>query len=100
MTPPAAYRQGGPAKRRFVMRLTILAAALLTMPPAGTRVAAPRGDRGGPVRPESRIWITGSSNIRRFSCRAGGLSGDIALRADATHQPTLAGRNATQAPSL
>ena len=82
------------------MKLTILAAALLAMAPAGARAASTRGDPGGPVRPESRIWITGSSNIRRFTCRATEVSGDVALRAEATRRPTLVGRNVTQAPSL
>jgi hypothetical protein len=49
---------------------------------------------------EARLWITGSSNIRRFTCRARGLSGHVALRADDAPRETLTGSNATEAPSL
>ena len=85
---------------RFPVTLGILAAALWTVVPAGARSAAARGAQEDPVRAESRVWITGSSNIRRFTCRAGGLSASVALRADATHQASLTGHNVAQAPSL
>jgi polyisoprenoid-binding protein YceI len=85
---------------RFPMMVPILAAALWTVAPAGAHPVAARGAQEDPVRPESRVWITGSSNIRRFTCRARGLSGSVALRADVTQQPSLAGDNVAQAPSL
>ena len=51
---------------RFPVTLGLLAAALWTVAPAGARSAAARGAQEDPVRAESRVWITGSSNIRRL----------------------------------
>jgi polyisoprenoid-binding protein YceI len=85
------------------MRMSILAAALWTAIPAGVRPPTPpaaHASREDPVRLESRVWITGSSNIRRFTCRAGGVSGSVALRADATQRALVAGRNVAEKPSL
>jgi polyisoprenoid-binding protein YceI len=80
------------------MRATVMAAALWVTAPVGFRVGvAPRND---PAPAEARLWITGSSNIRRFTCRARGLSGHVALRADNGAREILAGSNITEAPSL
>jgi len=53
-----------------------------------------------PIRPESRIWFTGASNIRHFTCKARQLSGAIELRGIATRSPLLVGENASGEPSL
>ena len=53
-----------------------------------------------PIRPESRVWITGASNIRRFTCQARYLSGALDLRGAATAGPVLTGENASIAPSI
>ena len=53
-----------------------------------------------PIRPESRVWITGASNIRRFTCKARYLSGALDLRGAATAGPVLTGENASSAPSV
>jgi YceI-like protein len=53
-----------------------------------------------PIRPESRVWISGASNIRRFTCRARRLSGAIDLRGVTTASPVLTGENASTAPSI
>jgi polyisoprenoid-binding protein YceI len=60
------------------------------------RAAAP--DR--PIRPESRVWISGASNIRHFTCKARALSGAIELRGVAAGAPVLAGENTSAAPSV
>ena len=67
--------------------------------------AIPAGDAsastpGAPIRPESRVWITGASNIRRFTCTARRLAGAIDLRGATTDQPVLTGANASAEPSL
>ena len=80
------------------MRATMLATALWITVPGGFRVAVAPPDDPAPA--EARLWITGSSNIRRFTCRAGGVSGYVALRADASAGVTLAGKNTSNAPSL
>jgi hypothetical protein len=53
-----------------------------------------------PIGPTSRVWVTGASNIRRFTCRAGELDGALHLRGIATRGPRLSGLNTTAAPSL
>jgi hypothetical protein len=53
-----------------------------------------------PIRPESRVWITGASNIRRFTCNAGQLSGALDLRAVTTLGPALSGENTLPSASL
>lgn len=53
-----------------------------------------------PIRPESRVWISGASNIRHFTCKARALSGVIALRGIAADAPVLAGENVATEPSL
>lgn len=53
-----------------------------------------------PIRPESRIWFTGTSNIRHFTCKARQLSGALELRGIATRSPLLVGENASAEPSL
>ncbi len=80
------------------MRVTVMAAALWITAPVGFQLGV--GPQIVPAPAEARVWITGSSNIRRFTCRARGLSGHVALRADGTARETLAGSNVTDAPSL
>ena len=68
-------------------------------------VAAPIRDIGAsvptdPIRPESRVWITGASNIRRFTCQARRLSGALDLRGSTTRSPVLSGENVSTHPSL
>src|SRR5690349_19520029 len=50
--------------------------------------------------PSSRIWITGASNIRRFTCRARDVAGTIDLRARPGSGGTIGGDNLAAAPSL
>jgi hypothetical protein len=68
-------------------------------------VAAPLCDAAGsvpprPIRPQSRIWFTGASNIRHFTCEARQLAGDLELQGIPTGRAVLAGENATPRPSL
>jgi polyisoprenoid-binding protein YceI len=58
------------------------------------------GALGHPILPESRVWITGASNLRRFSCEAGRVRGVLALRANTTPTTVLSGENASIEPSL
>ena len=53
-----------------------------------------------PIRPESRVWVTGVSNIRRFTCNARELSGALDLHGLTTRGEVLVGDNALGAPSL
>jgi len=53
-----------------------------------------------PIRPESRVWVTGASNIRRFTCNARELSGALDLHGLTTRGEVLVGANALGAPSL
>jgi hypothetical protein len=53
-----------------------------------------------PIRPESRVWITGASNIRRFTCRATRLSGVIDLRGSPVPREVLSGVNFSSQASL
>jgi hypothetical protein len=78
-----------------VTRLTLLLFALAAPTPDVT-ASTP----GAPIRPESRVWITGGSNIRRFTCKARHLSGALDLRGVATASPLLTGENAAAAPSI
>jgi polyisoprenoid-binding protein YceI len=61
----------------------------------GSAVEPPR-----PIRPESRVWFTGASNIRRFTCTARRLSGTVQLRGVTTRGPVLSGENASPQPSV
>ena len=68
-------------------------------------VAAPFSDAVGsapshPIRPQSRIWFTGASNIRHFTCNAGQLSGGLELRGIATARAVLTGENVSAEPSV
>ena len=68
-------------------------------------VAAPRRDAravasDSPIRPESRVWITGASNIRHFTCKAKRLSGAIDLRGSPVPSEVLSGANMSSQPSL
>ena len=78
------------------MRASWLAAPLIALV-ASTVAHASQPD---PIRPESRVWISGASNIRHFTCKARALSGAIALQARLVHAPVLAGENASMEPSL
>jgi polyisoprenoid-binding protein YceI len=53
-----------------------------------------------PIRPESRVWITGASNIRHFTCKAKRLSGAIDLRGSTVPADVLSGANMSSQPSL
>src|SRR4051812_35614211 len=53
-----------------------------------------------PIRPESRVWVTGASNIRRFTCTARELSGAVDLHGVTTRRDVLVGDNALVMPSL
>jgi polyisoprenoid-binding protein YceI len=52
------------------------------------------------VRPESRLWFTGASNIRHFTCKAKRVIGSLDLRGVATRRPMLTGANVSAEPSL
>ena len=60
----------------------------------------PAGGPGTPIGPTSRVWITGASNIRRFTCRARQVDGTLSLRGTATRGPHLSGQNVAGEPSL
>ena len=60
----------------------------------------PASDPGAPIDPTSRVWITGASNIRRFTCRARQIDGTLSLHGVATSGPLLSGVNAASEPSL
>ena len=80
------------------MRASWLTASVIAIA-AATTVA--RADvPGRPIRPESRVWISGASNIRHFTCKARALSGTIDLRGHVAGVPVLAGENASGEPSL
>lgn len=84
------------------MHITILAIALgsLAAPLGGAGTSALARPVGDPVTPESRIWITGSSNVSGFSCQAKGVTGTVDLRANVTRGSVLSGQNVSDAPSL
>jgi len=81
------------------MRMTCVAVSLLMGVVGTARDAAALGP-DGPIRPESRVWITGASNIRRFTCRAREVSGALALHANPTRTALLSGDNRASEPSL
>jgi len=80
------------------MRTTYLALLIVAA------AAQPRDARGltpeHPIRPESRVWITGASNIRHFTCKAKRLSGAIDLRGSTAPTDVLSGANMSSEPSL
>ena len=57
-------------------------------------------ERDSVVTPSSRIWITGASNIRRFTCQARRVAGAIDLRARTARDGTIGGDNLGRSPSL
>ena len=57
-------------------------------------------DRDTLNTPSSRVWITGASNIRRFTCRAQNVTGAIDLRARAARDSTIGGDNLATSPSV
>ena len=73
------------------MRRTLLALPFLALPAFAPGAAAL--PEHTPIRPESRVWITGASNLRRFSCRARDVEGSLALQANATRSAVLSGEN-------
>lgn len=79
------------------MRASWLTTSLIVLA-ASTAARASVPDH--PIRPESRVWISGASNIRHFTCKARALSGAIALRGVAADAPVLAGQNVSSSPSL
>src|SRR5204863_6706537 len=80
-----------------LMRRLPVTLALVVMAPLGAAFALASTQ---PIRPESRVWVTGASNIRRFTCNARELSGAVDLRALATRREILAGDNALARPSV
>ena len=81
-----------------IMRVTWLAVSLLALP-APARAASP-GTPDSSTRPASRVWVTGASNLRRFTCRAQQVAGALALQANATRTSVLSGENVSSEPSL
>jgi hypothetical protein len=79
------------------MRASWLTTSLIALAASTTARASVPDD---PIRPESRVWISGASNIRHFTCKARALSGTIALRAIVADAPVLAGQNVSPSPSL
>ena len=77
-------------------RWLLTALALAATPLGVVRALVP----AQPIRPESRVWVTGASNIRRFTCHARELAGAVDLRGVTTRGEVLAGDNALEAPSL
>jgi len=75
----------------------LVAIAFVATAPLGSAVAATPAQ---PIRPDSRVWVTGASNIRRFTCNARELSGAVDLRGVTTRGEVLAGDNALAGPSL
>jgi len=57
-------------------------------------------ERDSVTTPTSRLWITGGSNIRRFTCRARDIAGAIDLRARQTRNGIIDGDNLASSPSL
>jgi hypothetical protein len=55
---------------------------------------------GAPIGPTSRVWITGTSNLRQFTCEARQVDGTLALVGIATRGPVLSGENVSAQPSL
>ena len=53
-----------------------------------------------PIGAASRVWITGASNIRHFTCTAHEVGGVLALHGRQTDQPVLSGENTSARPSL
>jgi hypothetical protein len=79
------------------MQTAWLAISVLGLVPS---VEPPATTRPGPGEPVSRVWITGGSNVRRFTCRARDISGTLALHAVPTREPILSGVSLSGAPSL
>ena len=80
------------------MRIASLIASLVSLT-ALTR-AAHAVPAGNPIGPASRVWFTGASNIRHFTCNAKRVDGALDLREIATTSPSLSGANVTGAPSI
>jgi hypothetical protein len=80
------------------MRRTLLALPFLALPAFAPEAGAL--PENTPIRPESRVWITGASNLRRFRCRARDVEGSLVLRANATRSAVLSGENVSPEPSL
>jgi hypothetical protein len=80
------------------MRASWLTAPLIAL--AASANVAQAGAPGYPIRPESRVWFTGASNIRHFTCRARAVSGALDLRGTVTTSPVLTGENAATEPTL
>jgi len=79
---------------RTLAALTIL----LTLPASSQRYDAARPD--ATIREGSRVWISGASNLRRFTCKARQVSGALELRGTPTTGPLLTGTNVTPVPSI
>jgi len=75
----------------------LVAIVFVATAPLGSAVATTPAQ---PIRPDSRVWVTGASNIRRFTCNARKLSGAVDLRGVTTRGEVLAGGNALAGPSL
>ena len=68
----------------------LAAIAIVLIAPLGAVWALPSTQ---PIRPDSRLWVTGASNIRRFTCTARQLSGAVDLRGLPTQGEVLTGEN-------
>ena len=82
--------------KRTWLVVALLGTAGLAASPRFACALAP----GHPIRPESRLWFTGASNIRHFTCKARRLAGTLELRGIATQRPALTGANVSAEPSL
>ena len=80
------------------MWLAVAAVALVGIATSSraARALAP----GHPIRPQGRLWFTGASNIRHFTCKARRVGGTLDLRGIATQRPMLTGANVSADPSL
>ena len=82
------------------MRSMALAAGFAAMAAArlAAQMPAPEGDAWVPLAAESRVWFTGSSSIRRFTCRARTVRGRyLAAPGSAPTDLLAGGRPARQA---
>ena len=77
-----------------------LLAALALLGAACAPGRAPTPATPTPARPADRVWLTGVSNIRRFTCRAAEVRTALVLPAGATVDGVLAGERPAVAAAL
>lgn len=63
-------------------------------------IAAPAAAQSAPWGTESRVWFTGASNLRRFTCRADAVQGGLELAPGHSLATVLAGDGARAAATL